>query len=211
MYSIIIPTLWKSKRTLPLLNNAIQCPYIKEIILINNAPPPEEFNLLSASPKLVVIDPEENLYVNPSWNLGVSRASFDDIIICNDDIEFDLNLYFYLLNQLNLKNKGFIGMSAQNYSLDKPTSPLIKPYEPGTYGWGCLIAFHKDNWVPIPEELKIWCGDSFMIEVNPAPSNTLHGFPVKTEMSTTSDLEEFNETKNADVQNWIKYLSNLSR
>jgi len=186
MYSVIIPTLWKSNRTSFLLKSLVDCSSVKEIILINNSN--TIFNASFSTKKIKTINPKQNLYVNPSWNLGVETSTSDNIIICNDDINFDSNLYFYLLDQVDLLKTGFIGMSASNYNLESPLNPTIKKYESGTYGWGCLIAFHKSNWVPIPDELKIWCGDSFMIEVNPSPSNTLHGFHIK---------------------NWIQYLNNI--
>ena len=45
-----------------------------------------------------------------------------------------------------------------------------------------------------------------MIEVNPAPTFTMHGIPVKTEMSTTSDLAKFDQVKQQDLINWQHYL-----
>lgn len=203
-YSVIIPTLWKSIRTIHLIEQLIDCPYVGEVVLISNTR--HYNNPRIKDPRVIIIEPEENLYVNPSWNLGVEASQFDNIIICNDDVTFDPNLYFYLLDQVDLKKRGFIGMSSENYELLSPNSPTIKKYEAGTWGWGCIIALHKENWIPIPDALKIWCGDSFMIEVNPAPTFTMHGVPVKTEMSTTSDLAKFDQVKQQDLINWQHYL-----
>lgn len=199
-YSVIIPTLWKSNRTISLLENLNKCEFVTDIVLIDNTssnkPITQNLN------KVNYINPGKNLYVNPSWNLGVILAKEDNLIICNDDITFNPDLYFGVLNQINLQEKGVIGASHKNYELSSPISPTIyaKPnYEPG---WGCLIAIHKSNWVPIPDKLKIWCGDNFMIAINPKNHFTLEGIPVSTEMSTTSDLKEFDRIKDKDVENW---------
>ncbi len=32
---------------------------------------------------------------------------------------------------------------------------------------------HKTYWVDIPDEIKIWYGDNFIKDVNPAPKSTL--------------------------------------
>lgn len=39
-----------------------------------------------SSNKLTVITPEENLFVNPSWNLGVAKAKTEIVALLNDDI-----------------------------------------------------------------------------------------------------------------------------
>ena len=64
-----------------------------EIILIDNSLQGFEYN----SDKLRIIIPNENLFVNPSWNLGVEKAKFDYVGILNDDIFQFGQLCIYLI------------------------------------------------------------------------------------------------------------------
>jgi hypothetical protein len=54
--------------------------------------------------------------------------------------------------------------------------------------------------------MKIWYGDDWMMHQNPTPKWVLHNFPIHTEMSTTSDLKEFDETKRQDKLNYIRNI-----
>lgn len=89
MFSIVIPTLQKDTKILKmLLDELSQDQTVGEIILIDNSLQGFEYN----SDKLRIIIPNENLFVNPSWNLGVEKAKFDYIGILNDDILLPKNL-----------------------------------------------------------------------------------------------------------------------
>ena len=200
MYSVIIPTLWKSNRTIPLLQDLNNCEYVTDIILVDNTS--SNKTQIQDLSKINYVNPGKNLYVNPSWNLGVLLSKEDNIIICNDDITFNPELYCKILNQINLQEMGVIGVSQNNYKLTTPTSPSLHPKPKDEFGWGCLMAIHKTNWVPIPASLRIWCGDNFLLKKNSNKSYSLEGMPISTEMSTTSDLKEFDDIKNKDVKNW---------
>jgi hypothetical protein len=67
---------------------------------------------------------------------------------------------------------------------------------------------HKKYWIDIPENIKIWYGDNFIKDVNPAPKGILRNFKVETEMSTTSDEKEWDEVKKKDYEYFINYLRN---
>tara|TARA_Y100000385_G_C13024158_1_gene607622 strand:- start:40 stop:666 length:627 start_codon:yes stop_codon:yes gene_type:complete len=207
MYSVIIPTLWKSTRTFSLLEDLNKCEFITDIILIDNASSNEP--TLQNLTKVNHINPGKNLYVNPSWNLGVILSKEDNIIICNDDITFNPQLYCEILNQIDLQKIGVIGVSHKNYELTTPSSILLHPKPDDEPGWGCLIALNKTNWVPIPSSLKIWCGDNFILENNFNSQFSLEGIPISTEMSTTSDLKEFDSIKHQDIINWNEIVCNI--
>ena len=90
-YSVIIPTLGLSKRTPKLLADLVECELVGEVILIHNA----ETELTKIEhEKILHCESVENLFVNPSWNLGVELANFDHVALCNDDINFDPNIAF---------------------------------------------------------------------------------------------------------------------
>jgi hypothetical protein len=206
-YTIVIPTLWKSNRIHTLLKNLIECDYVDEIILIDNS---SEFkNYYDKLDKVIVLTPVVNIYVNPAWNYGVKLSKNNCIAIINDDITFDTKI-FGKLDEETLKTYGFVGMDGVNYEIlnDDETKWEIKETKSKPYGWGCLILFHKENWMPIPEEMKIWYGDNYMCEINPAPKMILTNFKVDTEMSSTSDNPMWVDVKNRDTDFYIKNIKN---
>ena len=208
-YSIIIPTLWKSNRTHKLLSDLIKCQYVDEIILIDNAS--KFFEYYEALDKVKLVQVEENIYVNPAWNLGIKIAKNDLIALVNDDINFDTNI-FGVIDENVLNQFGIVGMGEDNYKeqIDDSKGPYLDVWKPGVndWGWGCMILLDKKNWIDIPEDIKIWYGDNIIKDVNPSPKACLRNFKVETEMSTTSDEKEWDEVKKNDYENFINYLRN---
>jgi hypothetical protein len=204
-YSVRIPTLWKSNRIGKLLFDLVKCEFVDEIILIDNGG--KFFEYFEALDKLKLVQVDENMYVNPSWNLGVKIATNNQIALLNDDINFDPNI-FGLINSDTLSNYGIIGMGEGNYKdeIDEERGPYIDVWKPGIndWGWGCFIMFDKKYWIDIPENIKIWYGDNFIKDRNPAPKGILRNFKVETEMSTTSDEPIWDERKKEDHVNFLK-------
>jgi hypothetical protein len=208
-YSIIIPTLWKSNRIHKLLWDLIKCDYVDEIILIDNAG--KYFEYFEALDKVKLVQVEENIYVNPAWNLGIKVAKNDLVALINDDINFDTNI-FGVIDENILNTFGIVGMGEGNYKeqIDETKGPYLDIWQPGIndWGWGCFIMLNKKNWVEIPDNIKIWYGDNFIKDVNPITKSSLRNFKVETEMSTTSDGDEWNDRKKEDQINFINYLRN---
>lgn len=203
-YTVIIPTLWKSQRTTKLLADLKECEFVDEIILIDNKSDKIEDK---TDGKLRIISLGENIYVNPAWNKGIELAKNECIALCNDDINFNTNI-LGLIN-LDILNKfGIIGQSESNYKQQNTDEPIIHTYtnEPRDWGWGCLILFKKSNWIPIPDEIKIWYGDDYIFKCNPIVKSKLKNFNIQTEMSTTSDEKQWDEIKKNDYLHLIKYL-----
>lgn len=207
-YSIIIPTLWKSNRIHKLLRDLIKCEFVDEIILIDNAN--KYFEYYEALDKVRLVQVEENIYVNPAWNLGVKISKNNCISILNDDINFNPNIFEIITKDI-LNQFGIIGMGAGNYqNTNIDDSPVLEVWSPGVndWGWGCFIMFDKKNWIDIPDTIKIWYGDNFIKDVNTAPKAVLRNFKVDTEMSTTSDETIWDDRKKEDYINFINYLRN---
>lgn len=207
-WSVIIPTIWKSGYTEKLLTRFSQSKYVGEIILIDNAGYLKKEIIL---PKLVHIKEKENTFVNPAWNKGVDISKYDYVTIANDDILFDVDEYYYYLEQIlelnKLENLGFIGSHSDNYKLEKADIPKFEIYDNKNNkgGWGCLFSFHKSKWIPIPDKLKIWFGDNW-IHMNSNQILQLRGIKIETNMSTSSDLDEVRDVRDTDVKNWNKLL-----
>jgi glycosyltransferase involved in cell wall biosynthesis len=207
-YSIIIPTLWKSKRTDKLLKDLENCEYVDEIIVIDNTSIYETDGTIG---KIRMVSKGENIYVNPAWNWGIELAKNECIALCNDDINFDPNI-FGVIDESILTYVGIIGMGEGNYKdeIDKERGSYIDIWEPGVndWGWGCLILLKKSHWLTIPNDIKIWYGDNIIKDVNSVSKGVLRNFKIETEMSTTSDEKEWDEIKKEDYNNFINYLRN---
>lgn len=206
-YSVVIPTLWKSNRIHKLLRDLIGCEFVDEIILIDNAG--KFFEYYEALDRVKLVQVEENIYVNPAWNLGIKIAKNHLIALINDDINFDTNL-FGVIDENVLNEFGIVGMGEGNYKdeIDESKGPYLDVWQPGVndWGWGCMILLNKKNWIDIPEDIKIWYGDNIIKDVNPSPKACLRNFKVETEMSTTSDEKEWDDVKKKDYENFINYL-----
>lgn len=84
-FSVVIPTLQKSSRLEEVVSICTDHPLVHEVLVINNAQQPLTLN----SPKVRVLQQEQNIYVNPAWNLGAREARGEYLAIVNDDVIFD--------------------------------------------------------------------------------------------------------------------------
>ena len=206
-YSVVIPTLWKSDRTKKLLVDLQECEYVDEIIVIDNLYNGYQDTKVE---KIRFVSFGGNIYVNPAWNKGIELARNNQIALLNDDINFNPNIFEVITEDI-LNQFGIIGMGEGNYkSLNIEGDPILEVWQPGVndWGWGCFIMLNKKDWIDIPDNIKIWYGDNFIKDVNPAPKACLRNFRVETEMSTTSDEKEWDEIKKEDYNNFINYLRN---
>lgn len=168
-FSVIIPTMWKAKEQLlnflPTLNSH---PLVGEIIIINNdSKNTPEIPVLN---KLKLINTDENIGVNPAWNIGVYYSTYDILCLANDDIDFDTKVFDKLEN-LVTKDTGVFGLcpgEVKNWKQIPYTNGNIDIVEwketDHTFGFGSLMFLHKDNWKNIPKELKIYYGDNFIFD-----------------------------------------------
>lgn len=208
-FTAIIPTMWRDSSIFELLNRLYACEYVSQVILVNNdVKNTPEF---TKHKKLLYIEPYENIFVNPVWNMGVSIASTEYVSILNDDILFDVDLYFHFMSSANqYLDVGYIGSHSKNYEITELDDTTIEHYDnkTNTGGWGCLFSFNKKNWISIPNQLKIWYGDNWIHAINPNIFQ-LNGFPIKTKMSVSSDLEEVRGTRDNDTLEWLKIVNKV--
>lgn len=209
MIEIVLPTMWKSDKIFEMIHRYIGNPNIYRIHLIDNA---NEFNIHYPlginSKKVKVYSFEENTYVNPAWNFGVSKCKKDSIIcLANDDIEFDTEIFEFIINRKC--ELGIIGMDNENYDINISKEKKINSMEFRTYGWGCLIFILKKDWIDIPNSIKVFHGDTFMFTNIKVLCKKLSGFFIDTNMSTTSSSSFVMDIYNQDVENW-EFIVNRS-
>lgn len=196
MLSVIIPTLLRPNSLFKIVDKLIKTPIVGEIIIINNSLEPIQFN----SKKVIIHTPNTNLYVNLSWNLGVSMAKHDVICICNDDINFDVNKLFYLHGFIVCKG-GLLGPSSKCFSKNNNKLKINSTFE-RNYGYGTLMLMKKCDFNNIPENLKIWCGDDYLFHSQEKKNHSFTGLFIETDMETTSSLIKFNNIKKDDLENY---------
>ena len=213
--SAIIPTLWRAKEfTDHLVNVLVEDESVGEIIIIDNAPA----DFFYDNEKVVTLRQEENLYVNPSWNLGVEESDYDKFIILNDDIIIPYNFVSKLEKWLT-KDKGIIGIdkprvikvvdcSNENITfLDREIA--LKSIVIRDWGFGIVMAGHRNSYYKIPENIRIWYGDDYLTQMNNEQGKVnyvIDDIPIFTKMSATSDLEDFNEIKNIDTLMYERFI-----
>lgn len=181
-FSVIIPTLLKSGHLGSLLNSLQQSDDVDEIIIIDNTGTYQKQHS-----KVKILTKGKNIYVNPAWNWGVREARNENICICNDDLTFDPIILKYI--SLNI-HKGVIGMSTANYYLKEQGVYSIVPMKERCWGWGCCLFLKRSNYVAIPDDLLIACGDDYLIANIPA--FVIEGMQLFwTNISTTSLRSEF--------------------
>jgi hypothetical protein len=196
--TIIIPTLLTPPSLFKLVEKFEKNDVVKEVIIINNSLVP--FHV--PSQKTLIYTPKSNLYVNPSWNLGSRIAKHDVLCFCNDDIDFDDSILFPLYNFI-FQNGGLLGASNKCFQENSMRNGLrISNTFERCYGYGTLMFIKKNDYIDIPENLKIWFGDDFLFHSQRKKNFTFSGIFINTKMETTSGLEIFNLIKSNDHKNY---------
>ena len=167
--SVVIPTLQKN---LELLNNLVKTlsddDCVSEIIIIDNSTK----GYTHESDKIRVIVPKENLFVNPSWNLGVKEAKENIVALLNDDITIPEKFCKSVVSRMD-ENMGVVGFH-RNFIIN---TPEIKPLPELNYLYlgkaagrcgffGVAMFFYKTSYFEIPEDIKIFWGDDWLYTQN---------------------------------------------
>jgi glycosyltransferase involved in cell wall biosynthesis len=202
MFSVIIPTLWKSDKIKPLIQSLIDCELVNQIIIISNERNELEDRFMFFDEKILVYSAKENFYVNYSWNWGVNLAKNKQVAILNDDILIDTNVFSFLNDKL--EDVGVVGMCFENYALKQSVSMNLTDVVERPYGFGCAMFIHKSNYVDIPFDLKIACGDDYLIKYAKGKAKKLYGCKIESDISTTTRLPEFGMIQFEDNRIYIE-------
>lgn len=180
---LVIPTLWNPARLMTALEDYLHCPVVERVIVIDNDPgnQPAAVRRLAHHPRLLLLHQDENLYVNPSWNLGMAQISGHRTLVglLNDDIQIPCPVLARLLAQAPPCGT-VVGLlpaeeSARNCVSDStlPEDALFAlepfPYRQdlsiGTQcsGFGSALFLRRGDYVPVPVSLKIWFGDDWLL------------------------------------------------
>jgi hypothetical protein len=209
MYSVIIPTLWKCDRLNETLKELNSHPLVGEILLFDNTV--NEIPITDL-PKLKHILEGRNTYVTSPWNKGALMAQYNKLLVLNDDNWIDWNI-LYSLSDFITEEVGLIGMDEKNHHMTETNYEIgLEPIEHRNGGYGCVLFVHKNSWIPIPEEMKIWGQDDWLFVKNRnygKQNYKLVNFKVNGSVSLTVDSlsndDEINQIKQNDLLLKEKY------
>ena len=208
-----MPTMWRTPEiTISALSNYLNINAIKKIIIIDNDRNRRpNANLLNSS-KIQLLDFKKNIYVNPAWNIGVENANNSLMCICNDDIIIDKLIIetIYLLDLSDRIGMNLIGVRGidnhgflfSQFSIDKTKNLGLQ--SDGIFGIAMFI--RKENYKPIPDDLKVWFGDDYLVRnsknVYTIPANRFNICMASTINSLLKEGSDIQEIINQDIQNW---------
>jgi hypothetical protein len=195
MITVIMPTMWKGKqykKMLPLLNSHH---LIDDILIIDNDSKHTDTSIFDLE-KVSFLTTEENQYVNPSWNMGVKTAYYNKLCFYSDDVYFDpaaIDVVYPMIAE----DVGMIGLSSDvifdvlddDSIMGYGSNPEIIPCDEMPHGFASTFFLHKKSFHKIPEQLKIFFGDTFLFHMNRkfAKQNyMITGIEARTSMGTTS-------------------------
>lgn len=222
MFSIIIPTMWKFEPFLDFLKILTRSPLVGEIIIINNNIKNTPNSSILSNEKIKIHDFQENIFVNPAWNYGVKTSQYDLLCIMNDDLVFDVSI-FDVISPILTPDVGLFGLISNvdaNHKIINPSSSIklskIPFYEvtgvwyvpwhqlstfniPFPYGVGQLMFINKCNWVDIPEDLLVYCGDCFIYDTQQLAGRDVYG------IENLWHYTPFSVTSNSLTKKFIEY------
>ena len=227
MISVIIPTIQKKLKVLSSLISIIsEDSSVDEIFLINNKP---EIPIELDSKKLTIYTPKENLYVNQSWNLGITQIKNENFALINDDMLVCKNFCKKIIESeiFNNETTGLIGMSPsaiklfneENYTapeISAETQPSFTPLKRymSTGDWGIAIFGKKKNFYTIPDDLKIIYGDNYILYknlINNKINYSVTNLSCLHLHSVSSASAEFSHIIRNDIVNSKKYFEKTNQ
>lgn len=165
MIDLIIPTLWKSDINLFLkyLNKYSNNTNVNKIIIIDNDLKNRPNSSILQHQKISLYRTHQNIFVNPSWNYGVYKASSDIICLLSDDVFVSDTILNYLPT-LNFDEIDIIGCRVDEEDLNLEEISIDRNVNIGAqyYGFGCCMIMQRKKYLNIPSLYKIWYGDDYL-------------------------------------------------
>ncbi len=221
MFSVIIPTMWKSDKILEMIARIVDIDSVKEIIVINNEKnSTPESDVLKHS-KVKIHESETNLFVCPSWNLGAKLSKYPILCFCQDDITFDVKVFDKVKRLFEEdSNVGVVG-SLVSYNKEEKYQDVYSKFftdgsinlvlaqepdpskRPPPTGAGNLFFIKKEDWIDIPNEIKIFHGELLIWNYYDERKRNyiITNFDIKTNWHTTwTYLAEVDSNSFSNIQ-----------
>jgi glycosyltransferase involved in cell wall biosynthesis len=232
MISVIIPTIFicDLKNFLFTLKELESSQHVKEIIVINNSCDTSKLEVFKSFKKVSVINTQKNIYVNPAWNLGMSKASGKYFLIMNDDVILVKNTIQKCIDALNadpnigiLTVKTAVNKDLNSYLFEeketqkKPPKLTSKIDNNGRHGW--FMMGEAKHWKDVPDQFKLFYGDDLIYkgfsELGKKNMMVEEGTLISHFQSTSIMNEAFQKEKkpiaDQDHLNWNKLRGLVSK
>ena len=171
MFSVIIPVLNQidlAKQLFGCISKNSILPL--EIILIDNGSEEDfsDFPKKYENLNIKYIRNDENIGVNPAWNLGISFSKGKFVSILNSDIIISTSFFKKTLQAFQMfESFGIIvpnTVKERNSNLENDQAPIIRDIEKRE-GWAFTIRKEiLDKIKPIPNQLNLFFGDDYLFE-----------------------------------------------
>lgn len=206
MISIVIPTLWGAEEIYETIKSFKQHKTPDtELIIIDNS------NSDFEDSDITVIKPNINTGVNPAWNAGVALASYDNVLLLNDDITINFKLFFEFLSKIDINNLDYgilacdrLEFTTKDINKDNDILSLGENEHGRFFGFGCFMLINRKYYLAIPPELKIFYGDDFIYhayhDMQELPVLVIKGLKTKGRVETTS--KTFDSYLQEEVKPW---------
>lgn len=205
-FSILIPTLFKSKRITPLVEEFERHPLVQEVVVMDNTGNVGHYK----DGKLIILEGRKENYVTKSWNQLVEFSRSPYYAILNDDIHIDANILYEILDH-DWTIPSIIGLDFETVVATKKQQEDVHivslestEHESLPYGFGQALFGKKSQYPPIPEYLRIWCNDNYL--ATKLYPYLLRGAYWAGEIETSSGNPEFNDIKKGDVSRWRQMI-----
>lgn len=161
MISVVIPTMWKHEPFCDFLSQVCENSHVQDVVIIDNAHEHRPTHVALAHDKITWINLGQNLFVNPSWNMGVYHSKAPIICLQNDDIQFDCTVYEKVSHFMQ-PHMGLVSLSSQPAQSDQ----IEFRYWQGESQFGCgqLMFFNRHSFCHIDPELQVYCGDNWLFD-----------------------------------------------
>jgi len=190
MLSVIMPTMWKFHYTARFLEQIVNYDAIGEIIVIDNESSSRPESAVFTNPKIRLIDFGKNIFVNPAWNHGASTARYDNLCFLSDDVIVDLRSFYEADRYLTANKDNSIGLL-------------------------CGLCERKESYIPIPDKLKIVCGDAYLWNKMRELDKTHHMMynyfyysPWNVTVNFITKTDELAQILREDLENWDRMIEN---
>ena len=206
MFSVVLPTIWSPKiEDIDIFINKLQnFDLIDEIILINNAP--QKYSGRYSNLWKIRELKYDNIYVNPAWNVGVYQSKNELVCILNDDVDFNLDVFGFIKEELERDDVKIIGVSKSSYYRDSDDDFYLEKVEVRNRGWACIMFFKKKNWTIIPSDLKIYFGDDYLIKKLEGFVWKIEGLKIKSDVGVSVNSNpQLNYIIEQDTKNSLIY------
>ncbi len=189
MLSVVIPTLWKCDRLEVTLKELSECEIVNDIVLIDNTSNSVPLRIN----KVHHVLEGRNTFVTAAWNKGVRLAKCDKLLILNDDTWFDWSVFEQIMDRIT-PSVGMIGISQGNYWASGENIIQLVSIEERPTAFACAFFIHRDSWISLPEEMRIWYQDDWLFMMNRKAGRHNYGIVnLKTEGCVGLTTEELRQ------------------